>query len=59
LPAFLAYFGLVCIAGVWICFSIAELPFGIGNLFREVLASFLMAGLLWLVLSILHLLIPF
>jgi hypothetical protein len=58
-PAFLAYFGLLCIAGVWICFSIAELPFGIGSFFRELLAAFLMAGLLWLVLSILHLLIPF
>jgi hypothetical protein len=43
------------LVGIFVSFSIAKLPFGIGSIFREILASWTLLLLFWLAVSILHL----
>ena len=54
MPPFLVYFGILSLVLVMVSFSIAKLPLGIGNVFREILASWALLLLYWLVFSILH-----
>jgi hypothetical protein len=54
MPPFLVYFGIITLVVVMVSFSIAKLPFGIGAVFREILASWTLLLLYWLVVSILH-----
>jgi len=56
-PIFLLYFGLACIAGMFIAFSISQLPYGIGTMVRELLACLTAALVFGLLISILHSLI--
>ena len=55
MPPFLVYFGIIVLVGIFVSFSIAKLPFGIGSVFREILASWTLLLLFWLAVSILHL----
>jgi cellulose synthase/poly-beta-1,6-N-acetylglucosamine synthase-like glycosyltransferase len=55
LPPFLVYFAVFTLVCVFVSFSIARLPFGIGNIFREILGSYALMLVLWIVVSILHL----
>tara|TARA_R100000008_G_C3547677_1_gene148497 strand:- start:87 stop:284 length:198 start_codon:yes stop_codon:yes gene_type:complete len=53
-PPFLLWFGMLCIAGAFITISIAKLPFGIGTLVKEILTSWLLLLVFWILVSILH-----
>ena len=57
MPSFLLYFGFACIVGVFITFSISQLPYGIGTMVRELLACLMAALVFGLLVSILHSLI--
>ena len=58
MPPFLIWFGVVCIVSAFVVFSISQLPWGLGQLCREILASLTLVMVFALALSILHLLIP-
>ena len=58
MPPFLIWFGVVCIVSAFVVFSISMLPWGLGQLCREILASLTLVMVFALALSILHLLIP-
>ena len=57
LPPFLIWFGVVCIVGAFVTFSISQLPWGLGSLCREIISATLLVLVFALTLSILHLFI--
>jgi hypothetical protein len=58
LPPFLVWFGVICIVGAFVAFSISKMPFGIGAVAKEIFACMLVLPLFWLCVSILHYLLP-